>query len=237
MNTSSVFSTHPDSPAADPSGERRRALLERQLERLDQMVQAGTDMIEAVAAQATGTGPKVVQGDVALAYCRMSRAVRMALLLQTRLLQEAAAPGAADDGCSWFEAPASSPQTVQDRKDLVEEIVEDITRQEGDDVEQAERIEREAAERLERDDLFGLVRARPVVETVADICRGLGLTPDWPTLAKDHWAQVERDTPDLANLPRSRQRAAEGGPSAEEPMVEGEGGARHAYSSPVRDSS
>ena len=184
MNASA---TPPVSPAPDAADDRRRALLDQQLERLDQMAQAGTDMIQALAAQAGG-GPKVVKGDVSLAFGRVSRAVRMAILLQRRLLDETAFREAdrdgEDDGCALNEEADLGPGTIVDRDDLLE----DIAGREGDAV---ERVERETAERLERDDLYRAVYARPVSEIVVDICRDLDLEPDWPTLANQPWAQRE----------------------------------------------
>ena len=183
----SASATSPASP--DAAADRRRSLLDQQLERLDQMAQAGTDLIQALAAQAAG-GPKVVKGDVSLAFGRVSRAVRMAILLQRRLIDETVSREAdrdgEDDGRALDEAADVGPGTIPDRHDLVE----DIAGREGDAPERAERIERETAERLERDDLYGLVHARPVGEIVVDICRDLDLEPDWPTLAQEGSAQV-----------------------------------------------
>lgn len=185
---------------ADPAEERRRALLDRQLERLDQLAQAGMDMVHALAAQVAGTGPQVVEGDVALAYNRLSRAVRMALLLQSRLVAEPAEAAAGEPEeiiYRWMEPQNSIAERTAARRERIEQIVEGVARREGDDPDTADRIAHEAAERLERDDIYADVLTRPVSELVADLCRDLGLEPHWPSLARQPWAQRERASEDI----------------------------------------
>ena len=156
-----------------PADERRRALLDRQLERLDQMIGAGMDMVQALAAQAAGAGPQVVEGDVILAYSRAARAVRMAILLQSHLIAE---PDAGRDAVAERAAADA---------DRVEPPAEDLAGRERDPDESTERPAREYAERLERDDIYRNVRTRPVGELVAEIGRDLGIDPDWPELSPE----------------------------------------------------
>jgi hypothetical protein len=52
-----AFAICPDAP--DPAEARRCALLDRQLKRLARLVEAGMDMVQALAAQAAGSGPPV----------------------------------------------------------------------------------------------------------------------------------------------------------------------------------
>ncbi|MDB5459102.1 MAG: hypothetical protein JWO72_843, partial [Caulobacteraceae bacterium] len=47
---------------------------------------------------------------------------------------------------------------------------------------------------LDDEDLYGDVLARPFSEVVADICRDLGLDPDWSRLAQEPWARAEIDS-------------------------------------------
>lgn len=192
----------PDDASAETAHARRRGLLDRQLERLDQLIAAGMDMVEGLAAQAAG-GPRVVEGDVVLAYSRASRAVRMAILLQSRLVAEpeakaeAQTPAPGEDapgaiGLRWLEPEEMFEEWTSARRERVEQIVEGVARRERGDDDAAERLGREAVERLERDDIYGAVLTRPISELVADICRHLGLTPDWPRLSRQPWAQRER---------------------------------------------
>jgi hypothetical protein len=197
FHMSAALAPPPDSaaPAPDPAEERARAFRERQIERLDRMAEAGMEMIEALVAQAKGSGLQVVDGDVGLAFSRVSRAVRMAVLLQEQLIEGPGAGKAAN--------AANEPQKIiygwinewdereLGRRERVGQIVEDIAEKAHGDAEAAERLGREAAERLERDDIYGDVLERPVSEVVADICRDLGLDPDWDGLFARPWARNE----------------------------------------------
>ena len=250
MNAPAAFAAGPGAASPDPAEARRHALLDRHLERLDQLIEAGMDMVQGLAAQAAG-GPTVVQGDIALAYSRVSRAVRMAILLQSRLVAE---PGADAGGepdtlvVSWMEPEGSISERTAARKERVEQIVEGVARFERDDDEAAERLGRETAERLERDDIYGDVLTRPVSELVADICRDLNLAPDWPRLARQPWAQREiaggEAGAPLRGFTSPIAAAMAGGPPAdpgampgEERVAEGESRKRYATASPLRDSS
>ncbi len=190
MDTSAAWASQSDSMPDDPA-EARRVLLDRQLERLDRLAEAGMQMVEALLAQARGEGPQVVEGDVALAYGRVSRAVRMAILLQSRLV-EAPAPADAEPErivFAWEEPRDVRAERAAARKERVEHIVEHAARREHEDAETVERLVAEAAERLECDDIYGDVLSRPIDELVAHICRDLGLDPDWDSLARRPWAR------------------------------------------------
>ena len=152
------------------------------MERLDQMIGAGMDMVQALAAQAAGAGPRVVEGDVVLAYSRAARAVRLAILLQSHLIAE--------------PETAVAERTAADA-DRVEPVAEDVAGRERDPDETAERPARERAERLERDDIYRDVRTRPVGELVIEICRNLGLAPDWPDLPPEPCVEGEFADDDL----------------------------------------
>jgi len=163
-------------------------LASRQIERLDRLADIGLEIAEALLAQAKGEGPKVVEGDIALAYDRIARAVRMAVMLQSRLAQDARRA---------HETPAEPqpPSPVIARKDQVARIVRRIAQ--GDDRLDGYQVGwagREARERLEHDDIYGQVMSQPVSDIVADICHDLGLNPDWARLADEAWAQDEMDS-------------------------------------------
>jgi hypothetical protein len=166
-----------------------RAHLDRQLAKLDRLSDLGLQIAEGLAAQAKGTGPQVVEGDVALAYDRVARAVRMAVMLQHRLIEDfrlscetAAKAVAGGDGAGSARA----------RKDAVARIVKRVAEGQGGlDGFQVGWAARQARERLEHDDIYGQVMSQPVSDLVADICRDLGLTPDWARLAEEAWARDE----------------------------------------------
>lgn len=188
MNAPATLATPPDTSADDPAEASARALRERQIGRLDRMAEAGMEMIEALVAQARGSGPKVVDGDVGLAFSRVSRAVRLSILLQNELAGRPDGPGADSEG-------EGAPDEGRRRKDHADRAVQIVKRVARDHCEQppyeVKAVVEEAAERLQNDDIYGLVASRPVGELVAMICEDLGLEPDWDALAAEAWAQAE----------------------------------------------
>ncbi len=60
----------------------------------------------------------------------------------------------------------------------------------GKDGETVERLVAEAAERLERDDIYADIATRPFGETIAAICRDLGIEPDWSLFPGEDWARL-----------------------------------------------
>lgn len=181
-----AFPTPPDSPADDPAAEQARTQRERLVERLDRLTEAGMELIEALVAQAKGAGPKVVDGDVGLAFSRVSRAVRLSILLQEELT------GRGSEGEAGEAAGRDEGRPQEDNREravrIVRRVARDHCQREGFEVSV---IAKEAAERLNDDDIYGLVASRPVGELVALICRDFGLEPDWDALACEAWAQAE----------------------------------------------
>ena len=123
-------------------------------------------------AQAKG-GEAVVQGDVAMAFNRVARAVRQTVMLQSKLIEDRQAH---ESGRAGRSAAARASATR-----LVRGVIDD---ERTSDRERAEGLAAEAAERLREED-FSDVLARPFGEAVADIVRDLGLSPDWLALAED----------------------------------------------------
>jgi hypothetical protein len=174
-------------PAANPSqaGDDRswaRPLFEQQIALLDELAEAGMAVAVAIRDQ-------VVAGDgdllaLAAAYDRVARAVRMAILLQSKLIKQLLDWDRQTDNMATqgLDAP-------QGRREA------DIQRAAAErDREHAEHIERlvgQGGERLEQDDIYKEVNSRPVSELIAMICRDIGLDPDWPRLAQEAWVQKE----------------------------------------------
>jgi hypothetical protein len=168
------------SPEMPPTG--------RQLQRLDRLAGAGMELVEALVAQAKGTGPKVVEGDVGLAYSRVSRAVRMAVLLHHQLSQGAVGPvKAAEEAARKAEAAHKKAHIARAANIVWRVALEhcDVKPSKAADYLHA------ARERLDDDDIYGLVATRPIGELVALICRDFGLEPDWNALEQEAWAQAE----------------------------------------------
>jgi hypothetical protein len=84
---------------------------------------------------------------------------------------------------------ASEPAPIQQR--LVEQV-EAIARRAGCASESRDRFIRESRERLEDRETWGDLCKRPFSEILDQICRDLGLTPDWAVLRYEPWAMEER---------------------------------------------
>jgi len=184
-----------------------RPLVERQLEMLGRLAEVGLEVaieVERRLKADASMEPQVA----AMAYARAARAVRMTLMLQSRLIKELQAREAE----AVVEAPpedaprrTAEEQAQLDRREghkaRVERIVERVAKaacsndEDGDD--EVERLVYEASERLDDEDVYGEVLERPVGELVALICRDLGLDPDWSRLAQEAWAKAEVADGDL----------------------------------------
>jgi hypothetical protein len=191
-----------DAQAWDAAGEGcALPSAERRLRMLDRLAVVGLEIslaIERRVKDAPPDQPLAELNAAAMAYARAARAVRMAVLLQSRLAEGPVADEAANDAkgpqkiiFGWEECPDERDERAQARRERLGQIVEHIAEKERGDAEAAERLGREAAERLERDDIYGDVLERPVSEVVADICRDLGLEPDWDGLFARPWARHE----------------------------------------------
>ena len=163
-------------PAADP-GDWSRPLAERQLAILGRIAEAGLEIVVALEAQAKG-GEVVVQGDLAMAFNRVARAVRHTLMLQARLVE------------ALKDHEAGRASLKADLNARAARLVRGAIEDDGEaraDAGRAERLAAEAAERLRAEDIGDLL-TRPFGEAVAGICRDLGLSPDWLALAEDCYA-------------------------------------------------
>jgi hypothetical protein len=159
--------TLPETPA-----DWARAMVERQLQMLGRLAEAGLEIAVALEAQAKG-GPVVVEGDIAMAYARVARAVRQAILLQSKLIE----------GLRDREQAAAGRKSA--RRASAARIIRDVIDDErANDSERTEQLRAEAAERLEHED-FADLDVRPFGAVVMEICRDLGLSPDWLALARD----------------------------------------------------
>lgn len=177
------------------------ATVERQLFMLGRLAEAGMDIVEAIRGQAVqaaapNTPPPnnpLHLNDLALAYSRAARAVRMSIALQSRLMAERREVATAAATSARMSAVRDRPA----RRARIERIVERLASAEHENEEGVERCMAEAAERLDDVDVFGDILSRPVSETIALICRELGLSPDWPALAQEAWAREEMASGDV----------------------------------------
>jgi hypothetical protein len=194
-----------DAPAGGAE-DWARPPIERQLALLGRLAEAGLEIALAIERQATGMATSagaqgdttaVARGDIALAYARVARAVRMTVALQSKRIKELQA---LEEGAARALVAAEAEEDdarldLEDaRKARVERIVTRVIKAQLDDEDAVERLADEASERLDDEDLYGDVLARPFSEIVADICRDLGLDPDWSRLAQEPWAREEIDS-------------------------------------------
>jgi hypothetical protein len=179
----------PAAPAPSAAAAAR-LLIDEQLQMLRRVAQVGLAVSLEIERQARGDlaegGKPAALGDVALAYARTTRAMRLTVMLQARLARDL--EGLDEAGAQAGQARLDSEQA---RKGSVERIVGRVAEAAGEGEDRAEDLVLEASERLNDDDLYGDVLARPVSEIVADICADLHLSPDWGRLAAEAWAQAE----------------------------------------------
>jgi hypothetical protein len=216
---STQAATAPDAaPDPAPADAAARARAERHLVVLDQLMEAALRLALAIEQQVTQPevdAPKAVEGDVALAFHRAARAVRMTVALQARLIEERRRPeGAAPAGeprtlrvvlveTDGTERPLSGgrlePEPAPHSKAEVHDVLRQVARAglvpgeltPREAAETAERLAREGVERLETEREFEDIMRRPVSEIIDLICRDLGIAPDWPHLAEEAWALKE----------------------------------------------
>jgi hypothetical protein len=186
--------TAPPTQAADTDAPEawERALLDRQLESLDRLAQMGLEVAGAIRDRVTdpAAADAAVQ-HAAMDFARVSRAVRMTVALQSKLVRDFKTPakaGAPKSGESGEdEAPIEyavywangEPLTRPARRRVLRESVRGLAQERGLDAETAERLQAEALEALERDDIAAMLN-RPFAEIVALICEELGLKPPLP---------------------------------------------------------
>ena len=155
------------------SSDWARPMVERQLQALGRLAEAGLEIAVALEAQAKG-GEEVVQGDIAMAYNRVARAVRQTIMLQSKLIE------ALQD-----HETARAGRKASARSSAARILRGVIDEDRANDAERAERLAAEVAERLREED-FGDLLTRPLAETVADVCKNLGLARlagAWPRTA------------------------------------------------------
>jgi hypothetical protein len=189
---------------------------QRQLDRLDALAEHGLACAKAVADQAQGQTPDVAA--IALAYSRVSRAVRLTIALHAKLIDDGKAAEREDAKTRAAEAVAakeaaelearSGPLYV--RKARVEQIVERLAEAEHPDDEDAvDLIVIEAAERLDDETLYGDLMDTPFEEIVDRICADLGLNSCAASPARGGGGP-RRGGEGMGSRPRSLSDSAEG---------------------------
>jgi hypothetical protein len=184
-------------PPAPEAAASPRALIERQLQMLGQLAEAGLNLALAIERRATAQDPALQAAPLeaaALAYARTARAVRLTLALQAKVINDLQALDRAA-GSELYNARCNAEREARhhaaQRQARVQRLVARVIEAEVADPAKADRLAEEAAERLEHDDIYGDLKTKTVGEIVALICRDLGLSPDWSRWAQEAWAQAE----------------------------------------------
>ncbi len=168
-------------PAPADGGDWARAMLERDLEILGELAEDGLAWSKAIQrqgirqAEAEAPAPRP---DLTPSYARVTRAVRLAVMLRARLMQE-------------LNRPHAAPPMHVNRKLGVLRVVKRAAQAETEDDDRVERLVREASERLDREDICADLMSKPTSEIITFICKDLGLEPDWPHLAQEAWDEAE----------------------------------------------
>jgi hypothetical protein len=111
-------------------------------------------------------------------------------------------------------------ERVSDHKTRIAHIVERVARDAcEDDEDRVDRLYTEACDRLDDDDVYGDVMSRPMSEIVAEVCRDIGLAPDWERLGREAWAQQEmRASAPVSGSDRGRGTPERGGGGVPPPL-------------------
>jgi hypothetical protein len=176
-----ITDTAPEAPAADAWSERKLAIL-------SELAEAGLEIALALKGRIIETtnlepDPAAVgeYADLARAFDRVSRAVRLSIALRDKLLNAADSRPGRD----------TTQETRNERAGRVRRIVRRVAKADFKDGLLLEAVDRHVGERLNDRDITGDLLGRPIGELVAKICADLGLMPRWRELAEEAWAQAE----------------------------------------------
>jgi hypothetical protein len=212
MNTHSSITAEEALEASgpsDPDGEREAQLL-CVLARLTELGMVLAEKLVAQVALADEAAP-LDAGEVGGAFAKISRGVRMTVMLESKLLKERRlrrdgleaaheAKLAAMREARWAKEREEENERVEKQQKAIDEAVKDMIRAERPEGYERERL----FDRLERlwvtdpdadhdiyYDLGG--EDAPVSKQVAAFCKALGLTPDWELWKDEDWAIEEAE--------------------------------------------
>ena len=155
----------PTSPE-DPAGEAETAeRVARQLAMLRELAELGMGMARAICAdaQAPAGVERRFAGDLALMFSRVSKAIRMTLVLEARLAEDLRTAGARRG--EPVPRAQSAPEALDPTNDR-------------DEAEAVETPQSERNERLTDPNEFARLDDRPIADWVAVICEHLGVPFD-----------------------------------------------------------
>jgi hypothetical protein len=148
--------------------------LDDRIERCRRVLEALTDKAMGVVEALDPHDPAVSIGETALAFSRLSRAVRLNILLDLRL----------DEVVQGGAAVLQAERAQAERAETAPAALDDGTPEAAEPAEPRDRLDREAPDEALR------WLKRPITDMVAAICKGLRLSPEETAQAQAPFAAL-----------------------------------------------
>jgi hypothetical protein len=181
---------------ADPHGDRAKScvrcsdgaadMTEQDRRMLQEMAEIGMGLLRTLQQRAEDDS-KIDAGEVALAYSRITRAVRLTIALKAKLADEGRVRKERDEAAEVKRLWECEEQRIDQRRDQVERLVEQAIEAEASETER-DGLMSGLRERLDEDDIDAKLADRPIGEVLARICRDLGIEPEPGQWAHEVWA-------------------------------------------------
>lgn len=189
-------------PSADPSAPRN----ETRLAMLRELADIGMALVRGLPGQSAEA--ETNRADLGLQFARISRAVRQTLALEERMEADGLDREAALQRRLAAERAAEEKRLATERRcrvtlhrrevgERVEQLF-DAQVDDGDAEDLHERIAEWTYDYRETDDDAD----RSIPELIAQICKALGLAPDWSLWADEDWAAQMGEPPIVTSLPK-----------------------------------
>jgi hypothetical protein len=185
--------------------EAATALIARQLQQLGDLAEIGLEIARAVEARVKAAGPQDDLDPFVAAYARVARAVRLSIMLQSRLIDQR-------DVAQRREAYDHKQALDFGKARIEREVERAVLAAHGDDKPEVDRLMTETADRLDLED-YGDILQRPVEEVVALICKDLGLAADgWVVEGVEEVLDGQPSEPPEARTAAASPARGEAGP-------------------------
>jgi hypothetical protein len=188
----------PAAPAADETPDPAVLRAERRLRLLEELAEIGMELARALKPGAAADGvcedPSDDNApgkgrDPADAYARLSRAIRLTLVLEAKTdqalrdLKSGVVPARqAQRAQSAKRADIAAARDLDDRRERVCHLVLRLVQAEFPSVHEFAALWETLEDRLEEDPAYFDIGERPLREIIERVCKDLKLTPDWSCL-------------------------------------------------------
>jgi hypothetical protein len=202
--------TSPAQPAPCPhcSRETEDARLQRYADGLKRLAEYGLVLAEALAGEARAKAveaesPAVPPAetenpgktDLAQAFDRVARAVRLSFMLEERFHADFAARRQARANAAAQQAVNAAQGKRRRNRAAVERVVTEAIGDATGDKKERDALGWQLKHRLDRPDMIEDLSELPINVLVARICRDLGFDPDWDRWRDEAWFFGEDDGP------------------------------------------